>query len=278
MQTFSMFFSEDAGDKFRAMSDDQFENWKKNNPGAAAKADQLRKDAKGSAIVKSGTSSSSTDNYKKVLADKAKKIAADKAKQLASKAGGALVKKGKETIADKIRKKDMGKWSQGIKNAPKQDEPDMPDLDDLLGDIRKEGEQEKKKKSSAIVPSTQKMKSGSAGEPVLKGQQAKDAKARQERGEYRKMRDAVTGGMRDYDKEKEAREKAKEEEEKKKGVRDHLKDRWDDSIFRNKKKQADAIYDAPGKLAAFLARQARSSVGSGGDVAFGQEMSGLRQR
>ncbi|WNL51055.1 hypothetical protein SCREM2_gp136 [Synechococcus phage S-CREM2] len=113
MQTFSMFFSEDAGDKFRAMSDEQFADWKKNNPGAAAKADQMRKDAKGSAIVKSGTSSS---NYKQVLANKAKQIAAEKAKQ----AGSALVKKGKETIANKIRKKDMGKWSQGIKNSPKQ--------------------------------------------------------------------------------------------------------------------------------------------------------------
>ena len=48
--------------------------------------------------------------------------AGDAAKKAAKKAGGALVKKGKETIADKIRKKDMGKWSQGIKNAPKSSE------------------------------------------------------------------------------------------------------------------------------------------------------------
>lgn len=230
MQTFSMFISEDAGAIFRAMSDDQFENWKKNNPGASAKADQMRKDAKGGAIVKAGSSSSSGSNYKQVLANKAKQIAAEKAKQ----AGGALVKKGKETIANKIRKKDMGKWSQGIKNSPK--------------------------KGGDLVPSAQKSASGSAGEPELKGQQAKDAKAKAAAGRYRKMQDAISGGLRDYDKQKEARDKAKENAEKNKSVKDRLKDRWDDSIFRNKKKQADAIYDAPGKIAGFLARNLRSSV------------------
>lgn len=287
MKTFSMFFSEDAGDKFNQMDDSQFDDWKKKNPGAADKADELRKKARmkkdSSAIVKPGapTPASKTlpgqkglkGEVQKKLTDTAKKLASDQARKLA----GTVKGKVKQTIADKIRKREAGKWSQGIKNAPKQDEPDMPGLDDLLGDIRKEGEQEKKK-SSAIVPSTQKMKSGSAGEPELEGQKAKDAKAKEERGQYRKMKDAVSGGMRDYDKEKEAAKKAKEEEEKNKGVGDHLKDRWNNSIFRNKKKQADAIYDAPGKLAAFLARQARSSVGRGGDVAFGQDMSGLRQR
>lgn len=287
MKTFSMFFSEDAGEKFNKMDDSQFADWKKNNPGAAAKADQLRKKARmekdSSAIVKAGTPSPDTKSLggnkglkgevQKKLTDTAKKLAADRARKLAGNVKGKV----KQTIADKIRKSETGKWSQGIKNAPKQDEPDMPGLDDLLGDIRKEGEQEKKK-SSAIVPSTQKMKSGSAGEPELEGQKAKDAKAKEEASKYRMTKDDVTGALRDYDKEKEAAKKAKEEEEKKKGVRDHLKDRWDDSIFRNKKKQADAIYDAPGKVAAFLSRQARSTVGSGNGVAWGQEMSGLRQR
>ena len=245
MQTFSMFFSEDAGDKFKAMSDDQFENWKKNNPGAADKADQIRKDAKGSAIVKAGTS---TTNYKKVLADKAKKIAADKAKQLASKAGGALVKKGKETIANKIRKKDMGKWSQGIKNSPK---------------TLKAGE-----KGGDLVPSAQKSASGSAGIPELKGQKAKDAKAKKEAGEYRKMRDAVSGGMKDYEQAKKEAETAAM----KQPIRDRLKDRWDDSIFRNKKKQADALYDAPGKLASFIARNMRSSVKGDDRVSYGSDL------
>ena len=45
MQTFSMFFSEDAGEKFSKMSDDQFADWKKKNPGASSKADELRKKA-----------------------------------------------------------------------------------------------------------------------------------------------------------------------------------------------------------------------------------------
>ena len=236
MQTFSMFFSEDAGEKFSKMSDEQFADWKKKNPGASSKADELRKKAtsamkssapdvsgKGGALAKAGTSG----GYKKVLANKAKQLAGDAAKKAAKKVGGALVKKGKETVADKVRKKDMGKWSQGIKNAPNK----------------------------------QKAASGSAGEPELKGQQAKDAKAKEESGQYRKMRDEFTGALRDYDAEKEAKAKEKEEAEKKKGVRDHLKDRWEDSIFRNKKKQADAIYDAPSKVARAIGRGLRSSVG-----------------
>ena len=251
MQTFSMFFSEEAGDKFKAMSDDQFENWKKNNPGAAAMADRMRKDAKGSAIVKAGTP---TNNYKKVLADKAKKIAADKAKQLASKAGGALVKKGKETIANKIRKKDMGKWSQGIKNSPKK---------------LKAGE-----KGGDLVPSAQRSASGSAGIPELEGQKAKDAKARKEAGKYRKMRDAVSGGMRDYDKEKEAREQAKKDAEDNMTVKQRLKDRFDNSYLGKKggKKRGDAIYDAPGKLASFIARNMRSSVRGDDRVSYGSDL------
>ena len=60
MKTFSMFISEDAGAIFRAMSDDQFENWKKNNPGASVKADKLRgaKPEKGGALAKRGSGSS----------------------------------------------------------------------------------------------------------------------------------------------------------------------------------------------------------------------------
>ena len=135
MQTFSMFFSEDAGEKFSRMSDEQFADWKKKNPGASSKADELRKKATAamkkssapavgkdkelptSAITKPGASSS----YKKVLANKAKELAAGAAK----KAGGALVKKGKEAAKDMVRKSDMGKWSQGIKNAPKSSAPDV---------------------------------------------------------------------------------------------------------------------------------------------------------
>lgn len=229
MQTFSMFFSEDAGDKFKAMSDDQFEDWKKNNPGAAAKADQLRKGAKGSAIVKSGTP---TANYKKVLADKAKKIAADKAKQLASKAGGALVKKGKETIANKIRKKDMGKWSQGIKNSPEKLKAGEKDRFDNRQD--------------------EKQNIGKGGTDTAYAG-----------GKYPKVRkpDPRLKGM----------EKLKNDT-KKKGFRDNLKDRWDDSIFRNKKKQADAVYDAPGKLASFIARNMRSSVRGDDRVSYGSDL------
>ena len=81
MQTFSMFFSEDAGEKFSKMSDEQFADWKKKNPGASSKADELRKKAtsamkKSSAIDVSGKGGSSkagtSGGYKKVLANKAK--------------------------------------------------------------------------------------------------------------------------------------------------------------------------------------------------------------
>lgn len=88
MQTFSMFFSEDAGEKFNKMSDDQFSDWKKANPGAAKKADQLRAGKKSSGLQ------SNDGETKKIEGSK----------------GGALAKH---------RKSEMGKWSQGIKNAPK---------------------------------------------------------------------------------------------------------------------------------------------------------------
>ena len=42
MKTFNQFVYEDAGEKFRAMSDSQFADYKKANPGSAAKADELR--------------------------------------------------------------------------------------------------------------------------------------------------------------------------------------------------------------------------------------------
>ena len=91
MKTFSMFFSEDAGEKFNKMDDDQFANWKKANPGAAEKADKLRSAKKESGLQK--------NDAKKELPTSA--ITAPK--------GGALAKH---------RKSEMGKWSQGIKNAP----------------------------------------------------------------------------------------------------------------------------------------------------------------
>lgn len=44
MKTYKL-FTEMAGDSFASMSDSDFERWKKGNPGAAAKADQVRKKA-----------------------------------------------------------------------------------------------------------------------------------------------------------------------------------------------------------------------------------------
>lgn len=115
MKTFSMFFSEDAGEKFNKMDDDQFENWKKANPGAAAKADKLRGAKKESGLQK--------NDSKKELPTSA--ITAPK--------GGAL---------DKHRKSEMGKWSQGIKNAPKKAGGAL---------VKKAGSALAKKASSAIT-------------------------------------------------------------------------------------------------------------------------------
>ena len=42
MKTFEQFVFEDAGEKFRAMSPSQFDDYKRANPGAASKADKLR--------------------------------------------------------------------------------------------------------------------------------------------------------------------------------------------------------------------------------------------
>ena len=92
MKTFSMFFSEDAGEKFNKMDDDQFANWKKANPGAAKKADQLRSAKKESGLQK--------NDAKKELPTSA--ITAPK--------GGALAKH---------RKSEMGKWAEGAKKSPK---------------------------------------------------------------------------------------------------------------------------------------------------------------
>lgn len=96
MQTFSMFFSEDAGEKFRNMSDDQFSGWKKANPGAAQKADELR----------SGKKAPTTAAPK---AAPGKNLPGDKPGGPLSAKGGALAKH---------RKSEMGKWAEGSKKSP----------------------------------------------------------------------------------------------------------------------------------------------------------------
>ena len=96
MQTFSMFFSEDAGEKFRNMSDDQFSGWKKANPGAAKKADELR----------SGKKAPTTAAPK---AAPGKNLPGDKPGGPLSAKGGALAKH---------RKSEMGKWAEGSKKSP----------------------------------------------------------------------------------------------------------------------------------------------------------------
>ena len=293
MQTFDMFFREDAGDKFNKMDDSQFDDWKKKNPGAAKKADELRKSAAQksggapaiqkkelptSAITKPGAPSiggaPKPTDYKATLKNAAvnrmKQLAADGAK----KAGGALVKSGKDKINGAIRKSEMGKWSQGAKTAPKGSAMTSAD------------------KPGALVPTAQKSASGSAGEPELKGQQAKDAKEREERGTYRKMRDAVRGGLQDVEDAKAAKEA--EANKKKGGFAAGFKKSMGGDYFhsddekrraaRNQlgQKVGKGVKDAPGKaagaLARFLARGMKSSVGSGSGPTFGGDLQGLRQR
>ena len=76
MRLFSEFLGEDAGEKFRAMSDSQFDGWKKANPGAAAKADQLRS---GKRDVKPGKPSSVQSRTKANYTNDPLKDARDKA-------------------------------------------------------------------------------------------------------------------------------------------------------------------------------------------------------
>ena len=213
MQTFSMFFSEDAGEKFSKMSDDQFADWKKKNPGASSKADELRKKAaaamkssapdvsgKGGTLAKPGK----TGDYKKVLANKAKELAAGAAK----KAGGALVKKGKEAAKDMVRKSDMGKWSQGIKNAPKSSAPDTSG----------------KKKAADFM-----------SEPD--DQNAENAQTRRRDREDKRNRE----------------------------------------IEDEKFKRGQKIKKKVGAVAKFIKNQGKRTV-KGGDVSYGSQQSGLRQR
>ena len=206
MQTFSMFFSEDAGEKFSKMSDDQFADWKKKNPGASSKADELRKKAaaamkssapdvsgKGGTLAKPGKAG----DYKKVLANKAKELAAGAAK----KAGGALVKQA-------TRKSDMGKWSQGIKNAPKSSAPDTSG----------------KKKAADFM-----------SEPD--DQNAENAQTRRRDREDKRNRE----------------------------------------IEDEKFKRGQKIKKKVGAVAKFIKNQGKRTV-KGGDVSYGSQQSGLRQR
>lgn len=117
MKTFSMLFSEDAGEKFKSMSDDQFADWKKNNPGASAKADKLR----------SGDSDKGT---------KKPEIETDETKLPTS----AMAKTGKSK--PDIRKSQIGKWSQGIKSNPTSEKKKSSAITKAP---------EEKKKPSAIV-------------------------------------------------------------------------------------------------------------------------------
>jgi len=89
MKTFDQ-FNEDASAKFKAMSDEQFADWKKSNPGGAAKADSLR-----------GSSSNSTQAN-------------------AANKGGQLVRQKQQ------RQSQMGKWAQSTQKTPPQGKPATP--------------------------------------------------------------------------------------------------------------------------------------------------------
>jgi len=117
MKTFKQFVSEDAGDKFREMSDEQFADWKKSNPGAATKADKLRGVSspadKGSQLVKkknsnnpnsgSSNSSSSMVPYKKPSTP---------SRQVPTSKQPSVQKQSPQQ--QKQRKGSMGKWAQTL--------------------------------------------------------------------------------------------------------------------------------------------------------------------
>lgn len=135
MRLFSEFraecLGEDAGDKFRAMSDDQFAGWKKANPGAASKADQLRNGnktttpksiggdpaSKGSAIVKAKQAQKQRQAKEKqqLVKQQAQDKAAEAKKDREEKS--ALAKdqqQRKQDLTDKAREAK----SQATKDAP----------------------------------------------------------------------------------------------------------------------------------------------------------------
>ena len=271
MQTFDMFFREDAGDKFNKMDDSQFDDWKKKNPGAAKKAEELRKNAAQksggapaiqkkelptSAITKPGAPSiggaPKPTDYKATLKNAAvnrmKQLAADGAK----KAGGALVKSGKDKINSAIRKSEMGKWSQGAKTAPKKSS--FSDTADEKQNIGKGGTDTAY--AGYPYPKEQKPDPKMAG--MKKMQADKEKKAKQ---------DGFVGGVKkslggDY---------FHSDDEKRRAARNELG-----------QKVGKGVKDAPGKaagaLARFLARGMKSSVGSGSGPTFGGNLQGLRQR
>jgi len=148
MKNFSDFLREDAGEKFASMSDEQFADWKKSNPGAANKADQIRS---GKRNVKQGAPSkvqsrTKADYSNDPLRDAMNKSAGTgsaivRAKNKAADTGSAIVrakkeqqqkqqkekeelknKQSKETSAlaksQQQRKSELGKWAQGIKSNP----------------------------------------------------------------------------------------------------------------------------------------------------------------
>ena len=114
MRLYSEFLGEDAGDKFRAMSDSQFDNWKKANPGAAGKADQLRggKKEPGSAAKAAGGAITKGVDLVKAKSDQ---------RQRQSKEKSALVKqqaqdKRAEQKKDQEEKKNLKQDQQDRKN------------------------------------------------------------------------------------------------------------------------------------------------------------------
>jgi len=151
MKSFKDFISEDAGEKFRAMSDEQFADWKKANPGAASKADRLRTSSgEGYADWKKANpnAASKEDNLRRpsgnkiTMQDKDELKKSPKPSQV-NKNSSALVKSPQSNAADKgsalVKKRQsaMGKWSQSLQNKNKKPKGKQVDLSGVTDKLKK---------------------------------------------------------------------------------------------------------------------------------------------
>ena len=116
MRLFSEFLGEDAGDKFRAMSDSQFDGWKKANPGAAEKADRLRSGKKvpGSAARAAGGAITKGVDLVKAKSDQRQRQAKEKSALVKQQAQDKRAEQKKDQEEKKALKKDQEQRKQDL--------------------------------------------------------------------------------------------------------------------------------------------------------------------
>ena len=136
MRLFSEFLGEDAGDKFRAMSDSQFDGWKKANPGAAEKADKLRSGNKepGSAARAAGGAITKGVDLVKAKADQRQRQAKEKSALVKQQAQDKRAEQKKDQEEKKALKKDQEQRKQDLnKQASQQKKQERKEKSASLG-------------------------------------------------------------------------------------------------------------------------------------------------